>query len=79
MGIIINQQELVLLLEAITLNMKLMEIKTKHNQLNNILIRLDTSHMINDLKNQGEWKIQLPRAIKFFLLRVLKKLALCIQ
>ena len=35
--------------------------------------------MINDLKNQGEWKIQLPRAIKFFLLRLLKKLALCIQ
>ena len=56
-----------------------MEIKTKHHQLNNILIRLDISHMINDLKNQGEWKIQLPRAIKFFLLRLLKKLALCIQ
>ena len=55
-----------MLLVAITLNMKLMEIKTKH-QLMNILIRLDHIGVIiiNDHKIQGEWKIQLTIAINF--------------
>ena len=57
---------MVILLVAITLNMKLMEIKTKH-QLMNILIRLDHIGVIiiNDHKIQGEWKIQLTIAINF--------------
>ena len=55
-----------MLLVAITLNKKLMEIKTKH-QLMNILIRLDHIGVIiiNDHKIQGEWKIQLTIAINF--------------
>ena len=36
-----NQEELVMLLVVITLNIKVMEIKTKDYQLKNILVGLD--------------------------------------
>ena len=43
-----------------------MEIKTKHYQLKNILITPYLSNVINDLKTQGEWKIQITMEINIF-------------
>ena len=42
------------------------------------ITRLYLSEMINDHKTQSECKIQLTMQINFFLLKILKKLVLCI-
>ena len=49
-----------MLLVALTLNIKVMEIKAKLYQLKNILIRL------NHIKTQSKWKIQLATPISCF-------------
>ena len=41
-------------------------------------IRPYLNNLIDDHRTQGEWKIQLTMAIRFFLLKILKKLVLCI-
>ena len=43
------------------------------------VIRPYLSHMINDHKTQGEWKIKLKMLFfSFFLLKILRKLVLCL-
>ena len=41
-------------------------------------IRPYLNNLIDDHRTQGEWKIQLTMAIKFFFLKILKKLVPCI-
>ena len=68
-----------MLLIEITLNMKVMEINTKLHQLKIILIKY-LNDLIDDLKTQGEWKIQLTMAINFFSSsKNSKERVLCIQ
>ena len=52
------------------------EISSLEDYLNTI--RTYLSHMINDHKTQGKQKIKLAMTITFFLLKILKKLVLCI-
>ena len=43
------------------------------------IIKPYLSYIINDYKTQGEWKIHLTMAIKFFLQKIVKKLVLCME
>ena len=56
-----------MLVVAITLNMKVMEIKKKMLLTNDYLHKIEPylNNLIDDCKSQGEWKIHLTMAINF--------------